>query len=77
MLAPTLATTVHLKPQARAVLWHLERGRSVSPLEAERVYSIFRLAACIYELRQAGYNIHTELKTDMAGHHYARYTLVK
>jgi Helix-turn-helix domain len=76
-LRPSIANDLRLKPQARAVLRHLERGLSISPLEAQAVYSVFRLAASINELRRAGYNIETELRQDGAGHRYARYRLVK
>ena len=62
-----------LKPQARKVLNHLTKRKSISPLEALHVYGIMRLAACIYELRQIGIQINTIMKADASGHHYARY----
>lgn len=62
-----------LKPQARKVLNHLTKRKSISPAEARTVYSIERLAACIYELRKVGIQIKTHMKRDASGHHYARY----
>lgn len=62
-----------LKPQTRKVLNHLTKRKSISPLEALHVYGIYRLAACIHELRKVGIQITTEMKCDASGHHYARY----
>lgn len=62
-----------LKPQARKVLNHLTKRKSISPLEALHVYGIYRLAACIHELRKIGIQINTVMKADATGHHYARY----
>ncbi len=62
-----------LKPQARKVLNHLTKRKSISPLEALHVYGIYRLAACIHELRKIGIEINTVMKADASGHHYARY----
>jgi hypothetical protein len=45
-------------------------------MEALVSYGIMRLAACIYDLRELGYGIETEIKKDQAGHGYARYKLV-
>lgn len=63
-----------LTPQARRVLKHLER-RSITPLEALGVYGIFRLAARIWEIREAGFNVLTTYRTDNKGKQYASYTL--
>lgn len=43
--------------QNRAILAHLQAGRSITPLEALHFYSCFRLSARIYDLRQRDYNI--------------------
>jgi hypothetical protein len=42
-------------------------------MEAWTVYSIYRLSACIHDLRNTGISIATELKMDASGHRYARY----
>jgi hypothetical protein len=73
---PSLADDLQLKPQARKVLAHLKSGKSISPLEARTVYSVERLAASIYDLKNAGYLIEGVLKEDEAGHRYKRYSLV-
>lgn len=62
--------------QTQTVLNHLQRRGSISPMEALVSYGIYRLAAKIYDLREEGFGIHTEMKRDEAGHKYARYTYV-
>jgi hypothetical protein len=72
---PSIADDLRLKPQARKVLAHLRAGKSISPLEAQNVYAVYRLAASIYEIKNAGYKIAKVIKQDEAGHKYARYSL--
>jgi len=47
----TLANDLTLTPQAKTVLRHLEKGKTLTPLEALGVYGIYRLAARIMEIR--------------------------
>jgi hypothetical protein len=42
-------------------------------MEALNVYGIYRLAARIKEIRNAGYRVLTEMRQDDVGHKYARY----
>ena len=72
---PTLANDLTLPPQARTVLRHLARGRSITALEALGVYRIFRLAARILELRDAGHDVITDMKQDETGKWYGEYRL--
>ena len=65
-----------LKPQTRKVLNHLTKRKSISPLEALHVYGIYRLSACIYDLRRVGIKIKTNMKKDASGHQYARYEVI-
>lgn len=39
--------------QEDAILQHMQLGQRITPLEALNLYGCFRLAARIYELRQA------------------------
>lgn len=66
---------LRLTPQAKRILLHLEKHKSVTPLEALGVYGIFRLAARIWELRQIGKQITTVYMQDDNGKPYARYVL--
>lgn len=52
----------------------LERG-SISPVEANAVHGITRLAARIYDLRAQGMTIDAAPRKDEAGHRYTRYSL--
>ena len=64
-----------LPPQARTVLRHLARGKTITAWEALGVYRIFRLAARILELRDAGHDIITDRKKDATGKWYGEYRL--
>jgi hypothetical protein len=72
----TLSHTPIGPGQTLTVLRHLKKRGSISPIEALVTYGIPRLAARIFELREAGYGIVTKMKRDEAGHTYARYRLV-
>ena len=66
-----------LKPQARRVLRHMEKGKSITPLEALGVYGIFRLAAVVFDIRKAGFDVTSSLHTDANGKRYSRYALAR
>jgi hypothetical protein len=73
----SVANDLRLTPQAKTVLLHLRKqGGHISPAEALIVYGISRLAACVYEIRQAGYNVDSELRRDAQGHKYTNYRLM-
>lgn len=55
---------------------HLESGRSITPLEALRLYGSFRLGAIIYVLRERGLDIRTEfVRNERTKSRYAKYSL--
>ena len=68
---------IKLHPSDHIILKHLKKRGSISPMEALASYSCARLAPRIYNLRQAGYPITTQINRDEPGHKYARYTLQK
>jgi hypothetical protein len=70
------AGDLKLPRQARKVLAHLLQGKDLTPLTAIGVYHIYRLAARIHDLREAGYDISTEMREDGVGGRYASYRLV-
>jgi Helix-turn-helix domain len=74
---PSLATAVGLEPQTRRILNHLEKRGSISAMEAIAAYGCTRLAAQVFKLRKAGFDVLTDLREDEAGHRYARYSLPK
>jgi hypothetical protein len=56
------------------ILNHMETHGSITPLEALRLYGCFRLSARIYNLRDEGHNIKTDI-IERNGKHVARYSL--
>jgi hypothetical protein len=56
---------------------HLKTGRTISPLEALGLYGMFRLAARVKELRNAGWDITTEVRYDPNHKPYATYKLAE
>lgn len=63
--------------QKEHVLYHMNKIGSISPMEAMRDYTITCLAERIRDLKEDGYNIETEMRTNPAtGRKYARYRLV-
>ncbi len=54
---------------------HFRSGKTLTQLEAIGLYSAFRLAARVEELRKKGWNIITNLKIDANGTQYAEYYL--
>lgn len=56
---------------------HLVAGKSLTALEAMGLYSVFRLASIIHNLRRQGYPIKTVTKVDPNGTEYAEYVLVQ
>ncbi len=57
------------------ILRHLQTGSSITPIEALRLYSLYRLSDAIFKLRAEGYPIITENITHPNGDTHARYTL--
>lgn len=72
---PSIADDLRLYPQDRTVLAHLRAGKPISPMKALVVYGISRLAACVHNIRKAGYPVETVLEQDESGHKYASYSL--
>lgn len=64
------------KSQNDEILAWLKSGKSISPLEALEKFGCFRLGGRIFELKQAGHKIVTEMVTKN-GKRYASYSLEK
>ena len=71
----TLANDLKLPPQAKTILRHLEKGKTISPLEALMVYGIYRLSDCIFKIRNAGHDVITHDRVDERGRKYGDYQL--
>lgn len=61
--------------QEYLILMHLQKGYSITPLEALTKYGCFRLSARIHGLRKKGYAIHMRLTDNVYGSHHAIYSL--
>lgn len=70
-----IARKTQLKLLGAKILKHLRHRRSISPLEALSTYGTMRLAAQIFDLREAGFDIDTVEKVDEEGTKYVRYYL--
>ena len=64
------------KTQNEEILAHLLCGKPITPLEALERFGCFRLGGRIYELKQQGHNIVTNMVTKN-GKRYAEYRLEK
>ena len=60
--------------QFKMILDALKRGEKITPLEALYRFGCFKLAARIFEMKSAGYDIKTKIVTD-GKKHFAQYYL--
>lgn len=74
---PNLANDLRLSPQARKILAHLLKGRTITNSESMLVYHVSRLSNVVFKLRNAGYDIDMTMKVDGVGGKYASYKLRK
>lgn len=63
--------------QTDIIVHHLDTYGSISPLEAQSNYNIWRLAAVVNRLNGRGYNINSVMKTAPSGAKYAEYRYTK
>lgn len=68
------------KTQAAEVLAHLQSGKTITSIEAINLFGATRLSAIIFDLRQAGQNITTNMVTGKNRYgnstQYAQYKLI-
>ena len=66
--------------QCDRILRHLMDFGSITPVEAMRDYGVMRLGARIHDLKERGYDIHTDSETARNRYgektRYARYRLI-
>ena len=65
-----------MKSQNQIIKEHLEKGKTLTALEALAKYDCFRLSARIANLRDQGLNIKTEMIETKSGKKVAQYKLV-
>lgn len=62
--------------QMEQIKQHLEEGKSITPLEALRMFGCFRLSAIIFNLRYKPYEMDIKVKMIQQGKkHFAQYYL--
>ncbi|HDR1007719.1 TPA: helix-turn-helix domain-containing protein [Pasteurella multocida] len=64
------------KAQSAQILKALKNGEKLTHLDAERRFNCLRLGARIYDLKQKGYPIETEMITVPGGKRVAQYSMV-
>lgn len=64
-----------MKSQEQAILAWLKSGKGLTPLGALRLFGSFRLAARIWNLRTAGYDIRSTIRRTNTGKRVAVYWL--
>jgi orotate phosphoribosyltransferase-like protein len=60
--------------QENQILEYLKTGKSITPLDALKLFGCFRLGARIWDLKKKGYHIE-EVDTHINGKTFARYYL--
>ena len=63
--------------QESKVLEHLKKYKSITSMDAFRLYEITRLSAVVFDLRKHGHKIITIPEKSKSGSNYARYYLRK
>ena len=66
-----------MESQNKMIMGHLRRHKSITALTAINQYNCMRLAARIFDLKDAGNIINKEMIEVSAGKRVARYTLIK
>lgn len=64
-----------MEAQSKAILAHLQQGKTITGIEALNEFGCFRLPARIKELKDQGHNIISEMIKLPNGKHVARYKL--
>lgn len=68
-------TINHNRTQEAQVLSHLRGRMTITPLESNHLYGIYRLSSVIHRMRKRGYHITTSMKVAPNGAKYGEYRL--
>jgi hypothetical protein len=61
--------------QEQQVLNALKKGRKITPMDAIMEWNCYRLGGRIYDLREQGWNIKTDMVKSSSGKRFAMYSL--
>ena len=64
------------KSQKQLILEHMQNGHKITPIDALKLYGCFRLANVIFELRNEGYDIATDMVKNQNNKEFASYRLM-
>jgi Helix-turn-helix domain len=70
-----LVAEMNLKPLTKKTLTYLRTRGALTPLVFWSTYGSMALAQQVHELRKAGFEVKTTMKTDEEGSTYPSYTL--
>jgi hypothetical protein len=65
-----------MENQTKMIKAHLDKGKSITPIEALNMFHCFRLAARMHDLKESGYPFMKEMVTVGNGKRVAEYTKV-
>ena len=65
-----------IESQNKSILGVLMQGKTITPMDALELCGCFRLSARIYDLREQGHNIKSEMM-EINGKRVANYSLLK
>lgn len=57
------------------ILGHMEKGKTITPVEALIVYGIGRLSDCVLKIRNAGLKVDMVMCKDERGRKYGKYSM--
>jgi hypothetical protein len=66
-----------MNSQKKIILKKLQKGERITPLDALSEIGCFRLSGRIFEIREEGYDVRTEIIKTKSGKRIARYYLKK
>ena len=67
---------IRTESQGKQILKYLQEGHSLTPLDALKKFGCFRLGARIWDLKDKGYNIRTDI-IKLGKSRVASYTLIE
>lgn len=70
-----MATQI-IESQTKQILRYLQKGKSLTPIDALNKFSCFRLGSRIYDIKKLGHTIERKM-VEKNGKHFASYKLVK
>jgi len=71
-----MSNPINERPMGALILSRLQKGKSITNIEAQALWRCRALPKRISELREQGHDIKAEWRKDSTGQSYVRYTLI-